>query len=249
MNPQTNKVARLACACLGVAAVMRGVVAQSPLGGGPLTEDDGAYIYRHAPDPLAFDYDVRSTLEIGDDLAFSGMNRVLTELTFSYKADYSRPQGAVVTLYTEGGPDAYGLFMPQTKIFERAVDVQAGGGIGRLELAYNLANTLPDKVIFTVRFIDVPTGSQPALVAEDGDPTVGQTQPGYWERTGSGEKDWALRPLNGTSANSANFLVTVKAAPIPEPGTVALGVAGLASLAWASRRRTRSTPPSASSVA
>ncbi len=223
---------------IALAAMTTCSLAQGTIGGGGgLEEDDGVYVYRNAPVPLAFDRDVSSTLEIAEDLFLSGANRVLTELSFNYRSDYTQPRGMVVAVYAEGGPDSSGLFVPTVKLLEKTLDVRAGGGVGTVALAYNLANTIPDRVVVSVRFVDVPTGGTISLVAQATEPTIGETRPGYLERTGPGNADWALRPLTDNSGNQVNFLLGVKAAPIPEPTSIALGVFGLGLVFYVSRRR------------
>lgn len=230
-------------ACLGMLAVAIRAWSQGSFGGGgPIQEDDGEYIYRVPPISMAFDRDVSSNLEIADDLFLSGVNRVLTDLTFNYKADYARVGGMVVTVYAEGGPDAHGLFLPGSKLIEKPLDVRTGSSIARVTLGYNLANTLPDRVVVSVRFLDVPQGRSISLTAQASDPEIGSTRPGYLERTGPGEQDWALRPLNDGSGNPVNFLLGVKAGMVvPEPSTLALGAAGVALLFVAQRRRSAAT--------
>ncbi|MFM8420821.1 MAG: PEP-CTERM sorting domain-containing protein [Verrucomicrobiota bacterium] len=186
---------------------------------------------------MAFDRDVYSNYEIAEDLYLAGFNRVLTDLTFHYNADYAQVGGIVVTVYAEGGPDANGLFLPGAKLLEKPVNVQVGSGLANVALAYSAANTVPDRVIVSVRFVDVPAGGSISLVAQPSAPEVGSTRPGYLERTGPGDQDWALRPLADTSGNQVNFLLGVKAAAVPEASTVALGLAGVGILLLAGRRR------------
>ncbi|NDC79448.1 MAG: PEP-CTERM sorting domain-containing protein [Chitinophagia bacterium] len=230
---RTNAMPWIAMAAMTTCSFAQGTIG----GGGELQEDDGVYVYRNAPVPLAFDRDVSSTLEIGEDLALGGLNRVLMEITFNYRSDYTQTRGMVVAVYAEGGPDSSGLFVPTVKLLERSVDVRSGGGIGTVALGYSLANTMPDRVVVSVRFVDVPTGGTISLVAQASDPTIGDTRPGYLERTGPGNADWALRPLTDNSGNQVNFLLRVKAAPIPEPTSIALGVFGLGLVFYVSRRR------------
>jgi hypothetical protein len=223
----------LALASLSCHMMAQGIVG----GGGPLPEDDGEFIYRVAPVSMAFDKDVSSNLEIAEDLYFAGVNRVLTDLTFNYKSDYAQVGGMVVTVYAEGGPDANGLFLPGAKLLEKPVDVRVGSGLASVALAYSSANTVPDRVIVSVRFVDVPSGGSISLVTRSSAPEIGSTRPGYLERTGPGDQDWALRPLVDNSGNQVNFLLGVKAAAVPEGSTVALGLAGVAVLLLAGLRR------------
>ena len=214
------------------------VMAQGTIGaGGPLPEGDGQSIYRVPPMSMAFDRDVSSNVEIAEDLYFAGINRVLTDLTFNYKANYAQVGGIVVTVYAEGGPDANGLFLPGAKLLEKPVNVQVGSSLANVALAYSAANTVPDRVIVSIRFVDIPAGGSISLVAQPSAPEVGSTRPGYLERTGPGDQDWALRPLVDTSGNQVNFLLGVKAAAVPEASTVALGLAGVGILMLAGRRR------------
>lgn len=223
---------------LALASLSCHVMAQGTIGGGgPLPEDDGDFIYRVAPVSMAFDTDVSSNLEIAEDLYFAGINRVLTELTFNYKSDYAQVGGMVVTVYAEGGPDANGLFLPGAKLLEKPLDVRVGSGLANVALGYSAANTIPDRVIVSVRFVDVPTGGSISLVAQPSAPEIGSTRPGYLERTGPGDQDWALRPLVDNSGNQVNFLLGVQAAAVPEASTMALGLAGVAVLLLAGLRR------------
>jgi hypothetical protein len=65
---------------------------------------------------------------------------------------------------------------------------------------------------------------------------VGVSGDDFWQKTGPGANDWALRQLSGGQAD--NFKITVSA-NIPEPTTVALGVVGAAFLGASALRRNR----------
>jgi len=65
---------------------------------------------------------------------------------------------------------------------------------------------------------------------------VGQSGGDFWQKTGSGAGDWALRSLNGSQ--EANFKLAITAT-VPEPTTVALGVVGAAFVGAAALRRNR----------
>jgi hypothetical protein len=65
---------------------------------------------------------------------------------------------------------------------------------------------------------------------------VGQSSADFWQKTGPGSGDWALRALN--SGQEPNFKFTVTAG-VPEPTTVALGVVGAAFLGASALRRNR----------
>jgi hypothetical protein len=66
---------------------------------------------------------------------------------------------------------------------------------------------------------------------------VGQSGSDFWQKTGPGGSDWALRQLN-TAQGEANFKMSVTA-NVPEPTTVALGVVGAAFLGASALRRNR----------
>lgn len=224
--------------CLGMFALACQALSQGTFGGGgPITEDDGAFVYRVPPISTGVDRNASSSLAIAEDVFFGGVNRVLTDLTFNYTSDYARAGGMVVTFYAEGGPNAQGLILPGAKLLERSLDVRAGASVANIGLGYSLANTLPDRVFVAVRFLNVPAGGTVSLTAQPSAPEIGSTRPGYLERTGPGDLDWASRPLTDDLGNPANFMLSIKAAVVPEPSLVAFGAAGVALLFLVHRRR------------
>jgi hypothetical protein len=63
---------------------------------------------------------------------------------------------------------------------------------------------------------------------------VGSSANDFWEKTGPGANDWALKTFNAGSP-SANFVATITA--VPEPGTVAMMIAGAGMVLVALRRK------------
>lgn len=241
----TIRIPRCTVPYLGMLALACRALSQGPVGGGwPIPEDDGEFIYRVPPMSMAFDRDVSSNLEIAEDLFFGGVNRVLTDITFNYKSDYASVGGMMVTVYAEGGPDANGLFLPGAKLLEKPLDVRMGSSVANVTLGYNLQNTITDRVVVAIRFLNVPVGASISLTAQPSQPDIGSTRPGYLERTGPGDQDWALRPLTDDKGNPINFILGVKAAIVPEPSTLAFGVVGVALLILVQRRRASAKPGS-----
>ncbi len=241
MKTPPSRVIRSTACLAGIALGAHSVFGQSSPFPGVFPEDENAVVYMvNGQGPLAFDTDVRSSLEFGEDIRLGGGNRVLTEIQFAFRADFfSQVLGASVSVYELNGPDANGLYSPGAKIFDHAVDglwARRGQKMAIAELGYDFKHTVPDNILVTVRFNNVAGSPDAAIVSREHSSAEGSTEPGYWERTGPGDDDWALRPLKGATGNDANFVITVRAAPIPEPHTVAMGLAGVAVLGLGMRR-------------
>ena len=95
-----------------------------------------------------------------------------------------------------------------------------------------------------------------------GSPVKGKTASSlYWQRSGPDEGDWALMPIRNLRGDDGNLVLlvrqadppnpsspalslptiasSIRVAPVPEPGPFALGVVGIAILAFLSRPRAK----------
>lgn len=173
--------------------------------------------------------------EYGDEIILGGSGRILTEFKFEYFANYNFAQGITFNLYDQTGPTVGGAKAPGALLYSSKVDLFDGGGIVSFTFPESPANTIPNRLTWTVQFSGAGFGDNKAgLIVPNASPTIGQSANDFWIRTGAGQADWALQNF-GAGGPTANFVATVSA--VPEPGTVALAVIGLGGLAFALRRR------------
>lgn len=177
--------------------------------------------------------------EFGDELHLGGTDRVIESFSFDYYANYTLGGGMTFRIYANDGALLGGSHVPGTLLDERTLDVATGGGRVVIQYPFNVANTLPDTLTYTVSF--APTLNRPpetaGLLLSDDTPGVGVSYDDIWRRTGAGASDWQL--IQVTDSNTglpvvANFKATVTATP--EPGTVALLALGGLGLVLATRR-------------
>jgi PEP-CTERM motif len=177
--------------------------------------------------------------EYGDEVvipahSLSGVQWVITGFSFEYAANYTLPAGLTFRIYEQNGAPISGFASPGTEIYETTVDINSGGGVVNIDFAYDVSNVLPNRLTYTVQFSGLLPGNTAGLIIPGGSPTVGASSNDFWEKTGSGANDWALKAFNPGSP-SANFVATITA--VPEPGTVALMVAGAGMVLVALRRK------------
>jgi hypothetical protein len=177
--------------------------------------------------------------EYGDEVvipahSMSGVQWVITGFSFEYAANYALAGGLTFRIYEQNGLPISGFASPGTEIYETTVDINSGGGLVNIDFAYDASNVLPSRLTYTVQFSGLLPGNTAGLVIPGGSPTVGASSNDFWEKTGSGANDWALKAFNPGSP-SANFVATITA--VPEPGTVAMMVAGAGMVLVALRRK------------
>lgn len=177
--------------------------------------------------------------EYGDEVvipahSMSGVQWVITGFTFEYSANYSLASGLKFRIYEQNGAPIGGFASPGTEIYETIVDINSGGGVVNVDFAYDVTNVLPNRLTYTVEFSGLLPGNTAGLIIPGGSPMVGSSANDFWEKTGPGANDWALKTFNAGSP-SANFVATITA--VPEPGTVAMMIAGAGMVLVALRRK------------
>ena len=186
-------------------------------------------------------------LEYGDQITLPSEGYIVTGLTFDY---YSASLGgnAIMSIYANDGAPISGAASPGFKILS-ITDIGISSGFNTatvdfadIEAKYG-AVTLPKNFTVTVSFSGATAGDDKGLIIGGAESTVGrphlnvgQSAGDFWQKTGNGSGDWALRALN--SAQEPNFKITLSAR-VPEPTTVALGVVGAAFLGASAFRRNR----------
>jgi len=232
---QTSILAAAAALALSTASVFAGTIYS--------TTGTGTDIYGVGTSPA----NGHQGLEFGDQITLPAAGYRLSTLSFDY---YSASLGGTMNLniYANDGALINGFKAPGTALLN-----VPGSGISQV---YNTATfdyapyvaqygnfVLPKDFTVTVSFSGASTGADKGWViggAESavGRPhlNVGQSGGDFWQKTGSGNNDWALRSLNGSQ--EANFKLAVTAT-VPEPTTVALGVVGAAFVGAAALRRNR----------
>lgn len=185
--------------------------------------------------------------EYGDQIVLPSEGYSFTGLTFDY---YSASLGGSMNLniYANDGAVISGAASPGSKLLSiPGIGISSGVNTATFDYAPYVAQygalKLPKNFTVTVSFSGATAAADKGLVLGGIESTVGQPhlnvgQSGneFWQKTGPGGSDWALRQLS--TAQEANFKMSVTA-NVPEPTTVALGVVGAAFLGASALRRNR----------
>jgi|GEM_PF-615079 len=185
--------------------------------------------------------------EYGDAIALPSEGYSFTGMTFDY---YSASLGGSMNLniYANDGALISGAASPGTKLLSiPGIGISSGVNTATFDYAPYVAQygalKLPKNFTVTVSFSGATAAADKGLILGGIESTVGQPhlnvgQSGneFWQKTGPGGSDWALRQLS--TAQEANFKMTLTAT-VPEPTTVALGVVGAAFLGASALRRNR----------
>jgi hypothetical protein len=190
-------------------------------------------VYEHNG-PGSFYY--QTAAEYGDEIVLAGSDRVITAFQFEYFANYDLAKGLTFRLYTQNDLASGGK--PGALIDSRQLDIKkalpgTGGYVVDLDFGYDPSNILPGRLTYTVEFAGLTPGNEAGLIAPGGTPVIGLSNSDFWEKTGPGADDWALKVISG--GITGNFVTKVTA--VPEPGTVALMAAGVGLLVVAARRK------------
>lgn len=177
--------------------------------------------------------------EYGDEVvipahSMSGVQWVITGFSFEYSANYALAGGLTFRIYEQNGAPISGFASPGTEIYETTVDINNGGGLVDINFTYDATNILPNRLTYTVQFAGLLPGNNAGLIIPGGTPVVGSSGNDFWEKTGPGANDWALKTFT-VGSPSANFVATITA--VPEPSTVAMMVAGAGLVLVALRRK------------
>lgn len=192
-----------------------------------------ATVYQHSG---SGNFSYTTGAEYGDEIVLQGWERVISGFSFEYAANYGKASGLTFRIYDQDGPSIGGSASPGTVLYETVLDIQNGGGVVSIDFGSdpnNLANLIPGRLTYTVLFDGLLPGNTAGLIAPGGSPVVGLSANDFWEKTGPGANDWALKTF--TAGPSANFVATVTA--VPEPSTVAMMVAGAGMVLVALRRK------------
>ena len=185
--------------------------------------------------------------EYGDQIALPSEGYSFTGLTFDY---YSASLGGSMNLniYANDGAVISGVASPGSKLLSiPGIGISSGVNTATFDYAPYVAQygalKLPKNFTVTVSFSGATAAADKGLILGGIESTIGQPhlnvgQSGneFWQKTGPGGSDWALRQLS--TAQEANFKMTLTAT-VPEPTTVALGVVGAAFLGASALRRNR----------
>ena len=185
--------------------------------------------------------------EYGDAIALPSEGYSFTGMTFDY---YSASLGGSMNLniYANDGAVISGVASPGSKLLSiPGIGISSGVNTATFDYAPYVAQfgalKLPKNFTVTVSFSGATAAADKGLILGGIESTVGQPhlnvgQSGneFWQKTGPGGSDWALRQLS--TAQEANFKMTLTAT-VPEPTTVALGVVGAAFLGASALRRNR----------
>jgi len=196
------------------------------------TSASAATVYQHSG---SGNFSYTSGSEYGDEILLQGWERVISGFSFEYAANYALSSGLTFRIYDQTGPVIGGAASPGAVLYETVIDIQNGGGVVSIDFGNdptNLANLIPDRLTYTVKFSGLLPGNTAGLIAPGGNPVIGLSASDFWEKTGPGANDWALKAINGPSGN---FIATVTA--VPEPSTVAMMAAGVGMILVALRRK------------
>ncbi len=185
--------------------------------------------------------------EYGDQITLPSEGYSFTGLTFDY---YSASLGGSMNLsiYANDGAVISGAASPGTKLLSIPnIGISSGVNTATFDYSQYVAQygqlKLPKNFTVTVSFSGATSAADKGLIiggaaSTSGQPhlNVGTSSDDFWQKTGPGGSDWALRKLDNAQAD--NFKLTVTA-NVPEPTTVALGVVGAAFVGAAALRRNR----------
>lgn len=191
----------------------------------------GPTVYQHSG---SGNFSYTTAAEYGDEVVLQGWERVITGFEFDYDANYSLAGGLVFSLYEQNGPVISGAASPGSLIYSTTLDISSGRNTVVLDFGVDYSNMIPGRLTYTVKFAGLLPGRTGGLIAPGGTPVVGLSANDFWEKTGPGPNDWALKVF-APGSPSANFAAKITA--VPEPGTVALMVAGAGLVLLAVRRK------------
>lgn len=205
-------------------------------GSSVMAQGVGQVVYQHSG---SGNFSYTTGAEYGDEVvipahSMSGVQWVITGFSFEYAANYALPSGLTFRIYEQNGAPIGGFASPGTEIYETVVDINSGGGVVNVDFAYDATNILPNRLTYTVQFSGLLPGNTAGLIIPGGSPMIGSSGNDFWEKTGPGANDWSLKTFDPGSP-SANFVATITA--VPEPGTVAMMIAGAGMVLVALRRK------------
>ncbi len=175
-------------------------------------------------------------IEFGDEIRLAGTDRLVTEFQFEYflKLGASGNEQGRLSIYSQDGPNitqgSASAIAPGTLLYDSGNFSLASGYETYISpaLSFQAPNTL---MTWAVTFSGLDAGEDVGLLLSD-TPQVGSSFKDFWQRDSNG--NWGFFEVDG-GATKANFVAKVTA--VPEPGTLALLVGGLAGLGFLGYRR------------
>ena len=194
-------------------------------------------VYDNSTSDLNRSYFAGNGVEFGDEIFLQGADRTITEFRFETYLS-SGPSGNEIGqlfLRLNDGPSegGSGRNTPGT-VFYQSPTFKLGT-LRQTVIVSGLSVTVPgnaDHFTWSVVINGIDTGEQTGLLLYD-NPTIGSSYADFWKNDGG---QWNTFLVDG-GATQANFAAQIRA--VPEPSTLAMGVAGalvvLGGLSW--RRR------------
>ena len=187
--------------------------------------DGPEVVYRNGSDPiLGFYAPADNSVEFGDEIAFDGTNRLLSQIKLEYFS--SEASGSMVVrvrqmdgdLVPGAGP---ATFKPSTMLYQSdPIDIVNNfNTIGITEIP---SPTLGSRVLVSVQLSGLGASQEVGPLLRN-PPVIGSSSDDIWISDGAG--DWALASIPGATANFA-----VEVVAVPEPSTVLLALLGGAAL-------------------
>lgn len=197
----------------------------------PVAEAASKTVYENA---TSQNQNLFETTEFGDEIIldndFMPRSRLDTFIFQYVGVNFSGDETARIRFYRNDGL----LGKPGSLIFDSdAFEIPEAPDGATVDLGDLGVVVVPSSFTWTISFtgVDAAAGEKAGLSLY-GPPATGSGYSDYWARTGN---DWALRTVPGADAS---FAALINGTPvIPEPGTLALSIAGLALLGLRCRRQ------------
>jgi len=189
-------------------------------------------IYENASSPLG--KTITPCVEFGDqiilDTGFYPTAKINSFIFEYLGVGFSGDETARIRFYKNDGP----LGKPGSLIFDsQAFEIPEAPTGASVDLGDLGLVVVPSSFTWTITYTGIDTAAGESAGLNLYSPsTVGRGFTDYWERQGN---DWSLKSFSGADSSFAAIIDGVPV--IPEPSTIALGIAGLAVLVFASRRK------------
>ncbi|MEK7686422.1 MAG: PEP-CTERM sorting domain-containing protein [Verrucomicrobiota bacterium] len=174
-------------------------------------------------------------IEFGDEIDLAGTDRLVTEFRFEYflKLGASGNEQGRLAIYSQNGANitqgSVLAIAPGTLLYDSGNFSLASGYQQYISPA--LSFQAPNTLTWAVTFSGLDAGEDVGLLLSD-TPQTGASFRDFWQKNSSG--NWGFFEMDG-GGTKANFVAKVTA--VPEPGTLALLVGGLAWLGFLGYRR------------
>jgi len=177
--------------------------------------------------------------EFGDDLTLAGNYRLVNQFVFHYFGDIANTavSTAKIRFYANDQSivdpvSGKTLASPGSLLWTSDPFNVVKGGV-EVSMPVPLVK-VPNTFTYSIEVLGTTgtSGDQVGLYTATGKADIGSSFNDFWIKSDTG---WTISNLNGTGAARADFAVTVNA--VPEPGAVALMVAGLGATLFLVRRQ------------